>query len=134
MENKLGKNKTVTTENPYLFPQWKELFVKIPVFLIVPIVYVVIGMVLHIWHPTWLLFLFIPIHLQMCFAFYAKNFKSFLLRLPIVFFIVLEFLTVGLLFNLWKIAWLGFLIIPLYYWGVAVFVKKERNVNENQNN
>ncbi len=111
-------------EKTYLYPKWRELCPKIPVFLIVPALYVIIGVVTHIWHPTWLMFLFIPIHLQMCFAFYAKSFKSFLLRLPVLFAVLYEFLAVGLFFGWWKIAWIGFLLIPVYYWCVAMFVKK----------
>ncbi len=113
-----------TEEKEYLYPKWKEIFPKIPVFLIAPVLYVIMGVITHIWHPTWLIFLLIPIHFQLCFAFYAKNFKSFLLRLPVVFFVVLQFLIAGLFFGVWSIAWLGFIFIPVYYWVVAVFVKK----------
>ncbi len=112
-------------QSEYLFPQMKVLLPKIPVYLLVPIIYVVIGVLTHVWHPTWLMFLLVPIYIQLYFAFCAKNMKSFLLRMPVVFFAVLQFLTSGLFFGLWSVAWLSFLIIPIYYWFVAVWVKKK---------
>lgn len=107
-----------------MFPQIKSIITKVPVFLIVPIGYVVLGMVTNLWHPLWLLFFLIPIHLWLCFAFNAKNMKSFLLRLPIPLFAVVQFLCSGLFLDAWKYAWLTFLLIPLYYCFVAAFMRK----------
>ncbi len=108
-----------------LFPRVQKILVKIPVFLIVPIVYVVLGMLTRLWHPLWLMFFLIPIHLWLCLAFKAKSMKGLLLALPIPLLAVLVFLGLGLFAHLWKIAWLVFLLIPLYYWLIAAFVKKK---------
>ena len=108
-----------------MFPKIKSVITKIPVFFIVPVVYVALGMVTNLWHPLWLLFFLIPIHIWLCIAFRAKNMKSFLLRLPIPLFAVVQFLCSGLFLHAWKYAWITFLLIPLYYWFVAVFMKKK---------
>ncbi len=109
----------------YMFPKLKDIIKKFPVFFIVPVLYVALGMFTKLWHPLWLMFFLIPIHLWLCFAFGAKSMKSFLLRLPIPLFAVVQFLCSGLFLHAWKYAWITFLLIPLYYWFVAVFMKKK---------
>ena len=108
-----------------LFPEFQKILVKIPMFLLVPVAYVVLGVLTKLWHPLWLMFFLIPIHLWLCLAFKAKTMKVFLLALPIPLFAVLLFLCLGLFAHLWKVAWIVFLFIPIYYWFVAVFVKKK---------
>jgi hypothetical protein len=117
---------TIGDADMCMFPRIKNILVRIPVFLLVPVVYVALGMLTKLWHPLWLLFFLIPIHLWLCFAFRAKSMKSFLLRLPIPLLAVVQFLCSGLFLNLWKYAWLTFLLIPLYYWFVAAFMKKKK--------
>ena len=53
-----------------MFPKIKSVITKIPVFFIVPVVYVALGMVTNLWHPLWLLFFLIPIHIW-----YSLNFS-----------------------------------------------------------
>lgn len=108
-----------------LFPEFQKILVKIPMFLLVPVAYVLLGMLTKLWHPLWLMFFLIPIHLWLCLAFKAKTMKSFLLALPIPLFTVVLFLCLGLFIHLWKVAWIVFLLLPIYYWFVAVFVKKK---------
>ena len=115
----------IENADTYMFPKIKLIITKIPVFLIVPVGYVALGMITKLWHPLWLLFFLIPIHGWLCLAFKAKNMKSFLLRLPVPLFAVVQFLCSGLFLHAWKYAWLTFLLIPLYYWFVAVFMKKK---------
>lgn len=115
----------IESTDTFMFPKIKAVLVKIPVFLIVPVAYVILGMLTKLWHPLWLMFFLIPIHLWLCLAFKAKTMKGFLLALPIPLFVVVEFLCCGIFFHLWKYAWLSFLLIPLYYWFVAVFMKKK---------
>ncbi len=124
-ENVKSGVQEIENNNTEIFPKVKNILVKIPVFFIVPVVYVALGMFTKLWHPLWLLFFLIPIHLWLCFAFRAKNMKSFLLRLPIPLFAVVQFLCSGLFLHAWKYAWITFLLIPLYYWFVAVFMKKK---------
>ncbi len=124
-ENASSAIEQIENADTSVFPETQKILVKIPVFLIVPIAYVALGMLTKLWHPLWLMFFLIPIHLWLCLAFKAKSMKGFLLALPVPLFAVLLFLCLGLFAHLWKIAWLVFLLIPLYYWFVAAFVKKK---------
>lgn len=62
--------------------------------------YVAIGVLYHIWHPTWLIFLLIPI-------------GTHLLLWP--FLVIVIYLCLGFWYNLWHPAWLLLLTIPLYF-------------------
>lgn len=106
-----------------IFPEARRKMLRIPVFLLVPIAYVVLGMAFHWWHPTWIMFLFIPMYYQLCAAVGAKTKKGFLLNLPVVFVILAAYLTLGFMLSLWHPLWIMFLFIPVYYWCVA-FMKK----------
>lgn len=106
-----------------IFPGARSKMLKIPVFLIVPIVYVIFGKLTHIWHPTWIIFFFIPIYYDLCGAVGAKTKRGFLLALPIPLVIVAAFLTIGLTIGLWKYTWIMFLFIPIYYWWAGVMNK-----------
>ena len=124
-ENASSVIEQIENADTSLFPKVQKILVKLPVFLVVPIAYVVLGMLTKLWHPLWLMFFLIPIHLWLCLAFKAKTMKAFLLALPIPLLAVLVFLCLGLFARLWKIAWIVFLLIPLYYWFVAAFIKKK---------
>ncbi|MBO5065195.1 MAG: helix-turn-helix transcriptional regulator [Clostridia bacterium] len=108
---------------PPLYPKLKSFLLKVPVWLFVPIIYMVAGMLGKLWHPMWLIFFFIPFYYQLCHAVSAKNKRSFFRRLPIIPTVIVVFLCLGFFAGLWKYAWLLFLIIPIYYWG-ANNVKK----------
>lgn len=107
------------------FPLIRKKLIRFPVFLIIPIGYVIAGRFTGLWHPLWMFFFLIPIHFQLIFAFSAKSVKSFVLRLPIVFIVVPVFLICGFFFNLWSYAWVIFLLLPLYYWYAAIGFKKD---------
>ncbi len=108
-------------EKEAVFPGAREKLLRIPVFLIIPIAYVVVGRILHLWHPTWLVFFFIPMYYQLCIAVGTKTKKAFLLNLPVVPVIVCAFLTIGLTVGLWSYIWMLFLLIPVYYWYAATY-------------
>lgn len=116
------KRKNQNSEPP-LFPNIQSDLLKFPMFIVIPVIYIILGMFLKLWHPAWLMFIAIPLYYQLCHAFGAKNQKSFLLRLPIVPGILLVFLCSGFFLGLWKYAWILFLGIPIYYWMVG-FMKK----------
>ena len=117
------ERRAIEKAKPALYPGLKSVLMKIPVWLLVPIVYIVFGMLFRVWHPLWLLFFFIPFYYQVCHALGAKNRRSFLRRLPIVPTVLVIFFCLGFFAGLWKYAWLLFFAIPLYYWGAGV-VKK----------
>ena len=78
------------------------------------------------WHPTWLVFLLIPIYYHFAGACMTKSQKAFMMAQPIPEVIVTVFLVLGVCAKLWHPAWVLFLIIPVYYWLVAVYVKKPK--------
>lgn len=102
----------------------KSLF-KFPFPVVVAIVYVVLGMTVG-WHPTWLVFLLIPIYYHFAGACMTKSQKAFMMAQPVPEVIITVFLVLGVCAKLWHPAWVLFLIIPVYYWLVAVYVKKPK--------
>ena len=89
------------------------------------IVYVALGLTVG-WHPTWLVFLLIPIYYHFAGACMTKSQKAFMMAQPIPEVIITVFLVLGVCAKLWHPAWVLFLIIPVYYWLVAVYVKKPK--------
>ena len=104
---------------------------KFPFPLFVVLVFVVLGFALHVWHPTWLLFLLIPIYYHFAGALTVRKKKARLLSMPVPEVILLLYLICGFFFYLWSTAWVLFLAIPLYYWLVACFYK-EKTPPENE--
>lgn len=100
---------------PRYRPELADKLQKIPVFVIVPALYVIFGIIFHFWHPGWLSILFIPIYYMFIWACNGSGRKSFLYRLPIPFLALFLFIFTGLLFDLWHPGWIVFLCVPLYY-------------------
>lgn len=100
-----------------------SLMLKFPYPIIVVLIFVVLGMTVRIWHPLWMIFLTIPIYYHFAAACKTKSKKAYLMSLPIPEVIVLIYLIAGFFFRLWGVAWWIFLIIPIYYWCTAAYVK-----------
>ena len=75
--------------------------------LICLIIYLFIGFVWHIWHPTWVIFFLIPIMPTILSENLAKTLY------PLI--CVVLYLVLGFTWHLWHPAWLLFLTIPVYY-------------------
>lgn len=118
------KKRTKKEKPPRLCGNAYKVFLKIPVIVIVPLIFVLIGVLKGVWHPTWLINLFIPIYYAFCFAMAARTKKSMLLRMPVFLVTVAAFLAVGILKGLWHPAWMIFFFDILYYW-IAFSVKKK---------
>jgi len=97
--------------------------VKFPYFIVVVILYCGLSYAFDIWHPFWIIFLTIPIYYRIATACKANTKKAFLGLLPIPEIVVTVYLIVSFATHIWKISWILLLIIPLYYWYIAVFVK-----------
>jgi len=105
---------TIKSFNWYAFPY--------PV--LVTAAYLVIGFWFGIWHPTWLLFLTIPVYYEMVAMNRAKSFRKKANLFPYPVLCVILYLALGFDHNLWHPAWLLFLTIPIYYMVVnAINVK-----------
>lgn len=81
------------------------------VSLLALIAYMLIGFLMGIWHPTWVMFLAPMVVSSLIVAIGQKNLKKF--NYPI--FIVMIYVLFSSLFNLWHPLWVLFLTVPLYY-------------------
>ena len=118
------KDVAVKVSESGLYPKTASAMLKFPFFIIVVILYCGLSYALDIWHPLWIIFLTIPIYYRIATACKAKTKKVFLGLLPIPEIIVSLYLIISFATGAWNITWIMFLIIPLFYWYVGVFVKK----------
>ena len=86
--------------------RWK-LF---PFPVVVVIVYLLLGLLLDLWHPGWLVFLTIPMYYT---AIEGNRFN--LCRIPFPLLVVSVYLILGVGWDFWHPSWLILLSIPLYY-------------------
>lgn len=98
---------------------------QFPITMIAILVYITIGIFYNIWHPTWLIFLLIPISSGIAAAIQQKDWK--LLPYPVL--IAAIFLTLGFLYKAWHPAWVLFLTIPLYYSLIRNFRQRRSTPN-----
>lgn len=101
----------------------KALF-KFPMPLIIVAIYLAASMITKEWHPKWIIFLLIPIYYHFAGACYTKTKKGFLFSLPIPEIIIMVYLFFGLYLSKWAMPAILFIIIPIYYWMVALYKKK----------
>ena len=92
----------------------KSLY-KFPAPIIAVLLYLLSGLFLGIWHPTWLIILTIPLYYQLVATFSTKNFRKRLYRFPMPVSCTLLFLFIGTAFDVWHPTWILFLLIPIYY-------------------
>lgn len=103
-----------------LFPKTAAAMLKFPFAIIVVILYCGLSYAFDLWHPLWIVFLTIPIYYRIATACKAKTKKAFILMLPIPEAIVILYLVLSFITNAWGVTWMLFLIIPIYYWVVAM--------------
>ena len=108
-----------------LYPKTASALLKFPYFAIVVILYCGLSYAFDIWHPLWIIFITIPIYYRIASACKANTKKAFLNLLPIPEIVVSLYLIISFFTGAWKITWILFLIIPLFYWYVGVFVKSK---------
>lgn len=85
--------------------------------LLVLIAFVVMGFVWNLWHPGWIVFLFIPI-LELVIKWIIdgeRTVRAFFKAFPFAVLVVAAYLLMGFVWNLWHPGWTIFLAIPLYY-------------------
>lgn len=124
--------KPIKRRRPSLHGALGKTLFKFPYPIVVAIVYVLVGILAKVWHPTWILFLTIAIYYHFAGACFAKSRKGFMLALPIPEIIVVLFLVLGFCGSLWHPAWILFLLIPVYYWAVAMYVKVPKDAEEQE--
>jgi len=97
--------------------------------LLVVVTYLLLGSILDLWHPGWIIFLTIPLVSSLIEAINTKNMKAF--AFPVLATIV--FLFVGCVYGIWHPTWVVFILIPIYYSIVPgeKVIKVIRNEEEN---
>lgn len=97
-----------------------------PIMMLSIIVFLSIGIFYNIWHPTWLIFLLIPLSRGLKTAWQRKSWSS----LPYPIMITTLYLILGFSYNIWHPAWILFLTIPLYYSLIHYLQQKKEEVNK----
>lgn len=90
--------------------------------LVIVIAYLALGCIFHLWHPGWLIFLFVPIIGSAIKAIRTKNAECFSYSALVLF----VFLLVGFVKSIWHPTWLLFLTIPVYNQIIELF-KRSKN-------
>lgn len=81
------------------------------VSLIITMIYLIVGFCFDLWHPTWILFMMIPVVATFADAIVKKDVKHF--AYPVL--VAAIYVLIGFLTGLWHPCWAIFLTIPVYY-------------------
>lgn len=123
-EFKKLKAKEEKPKRPSLYGDLAGKLFRFPFWLILIALYVGFNLVFRQWHPSWLVFILIPIYYHFAGACCCKSKRSFLFALPIPELSVLLYLILGFAFGAWAKGLFVLIIIPIYYWGIAFYKKK----------
>lgn len=124
-KKKNTNKETAAERKPRIHPELSKALFKFPFPFVIIILYLVMSYFTKLWHPMWLIYLFIPIYYHLAGACCTRSKKGFLFALPIPEIIILLYLVLGFLKGVWGIGAILFLAIPVYYWAVAFYKNKE---------
>lgn len=123
VKDKNGDNVKVGWDGIHIMEDGQEVFwedekkdfhfepkLRFPVGMIIAIVYLIVGIAYHAWHPGWLILLLIPIFESLITAIQKRNANCF--AYPVV--AILFFLAYGIFTGDW-IGWVALITIPIYY-------------------
>ena len=101
-----------------------RFWLEVPYPIICTIAYLCFGFfnILGGWHPTWIIFVTIPVYYTFVGAIYARRFSKF--AYPV--FATVVYLVCGCYFGLWHPTWLVFVTVPIYYSIAGALDKKIR--------
>ncbi|MDO4303517.1 MAG: helix-turn-helix domain-containing protein [Bacillota bacterium] len=131
-DQKKGDNVHIDKNGVYVNGQkydkdWFAHHHHFPMWLVIMILYFIIGVFFEAWHPGWLLVFLIPIWESLVEAVHKKNPSVF--AYPVV--MVLVFLCIGFFAGMWHPGWVVFLTIPLYYSLIAWWKDRAKGCKEN---
>ena len=106
-------------------PRWMGITISI-IPIAITILYIVLGGFLNLWHPGWIVFLFIPILDSLIEAIYLKNPSAF--SYPVL--VTAVFLFLGCVYSMWYPWWALYITIPIFYSICGAFNKKESEEDE----
>jgi hypothetical protein len=101
---------------------------KFPFTILAIAAYLVIGFSYNVWHPSWLVFLLIPVWYSLVDAVSRKNARLFLYPVVVVIF----YLTGGLVYGIWHPTWVAFITIPVYY-SLVSYIQGQKRINIDNN-
>lgn len=113
-EDDLSVKRETYFEEAY-WPKTKRTSSKAASFpfpVLVVAVYLFCGFVMDLWHPSWLIFLTIPIYYILV-SVITNDKKALHALFPIL--VAAAYVMIGFFFNIWHPTWLLFFTIPLYY-------------------
>jgi len=84
---------------------WQKRVVAASLFISL-FAFLLIGYLTDTWHPTWLVFLFVPL------APFIVGLKKFKFTFPLA--MVIAYVTISIFTGWWDKAWIVFLLIPIY--------------------
>ncbi len=79
--------------------------------MIMALAYVIVGGLANIWHPTWVMFISVPLFDTLVSAIQKRKVAEF--AYPIL--VVIAYLLIGFLITGWHPYWFLFLTIPVFY-------------------
>lgn len=85
--------------------------------VVITLSYLIFSAIFDIWHPLWIIFLFIPINSTLIHAIYKKNANYF--AYPIL--VLAIYLLFSFIYNIWHPLWIIFITVPFYYTIVGLF-------------
>ena len=112
-----------------LYPKTAKRMFRFPYPLVIIIAYLALCLglkgVMSItpWLVFSLLFLTIPMYYMVACACRMTSKRTFLFLMPVPILIITAYLFCGFVFKAWVTPLMLFLVIPLYYWCVAVYAK-----------
>lgn len=123
------KAKKVKNVRNSLYPKTAKRMFRFPYPLVTVIAYLALSLGLDgvmsrsPWLVFSLLFLTIPMYYMIACACRMTSKRTFLFLMPVPVLVVMVYLFCGFVFKAWVTPLMLFLVIPLYYWCVAVYAK-----------
>lgn len=106
---RLGKNKIHINIGKSKNKVIKKLSALLP--LICLTAFFILGFCFNLWHPGWVVFLFIPVG-ETILNMFTKKGKALIMSITVVVCFIV-FMVLGLGWNLWHPGWLIFMLLPI---------------------
>lgn len=101
-------------------PKWVQVAKDVPIFLVSVLAYLLLGFLLDLWHPAWLVFFIIPVYYGIWDAVEKRNPQC----VPVAVLITGVYLLLGFQWGLWHPYWALFFLVPVYHISVEPIKKK----------
>ncbi len=116
---------TIIWDNKY--KSLRLLALNVIALILLLAIYIYIGVTHEMWHPTWLMFLALPVGSLLYSKYFLKEHIELVAFMPFIALII--FFLVGEYLNAYHISWLAFLLIPM----TAILFSGEKVVEVKKN-